>query len=56
MQFLKRKVGLRWDNVNEDDGLYWNVLGCNLAVMDCNHYCKAPLISGIHETRFTGSE
>ena len=29
MRFLKRKMGLRRDNVNEDDGLYWAVLACS---------------------------
>ena len=32
MQFVKRK-GLGYDDVDEDDGLYWDVLGCNLAAL-----------------------
>ena len=32
MRFLKRKMGIGCDDVNEDDGLCWNVLGCDLAV------------------------
>ena len=35
MRFLKRKMGLGLDNADEDDGLHWNVLGCNLAVLGC---------------------
>ena len=31
MRFLKGKLGNRFDNVNKDDGLYWDVLGCNWA-------------------------
>ena len=31
------------DKVNEDDGLYWNVLGCNLAVLGCNGLYWAEL-------------
>ena len=32
MRFLKGKLGNRSDNVNTDDELYWDVLGCNKAV------------------------
>ena len=35
MRFLKRKWGYGFDDVNEDDRLYWAVLGCNWAVFDC---------------------
>ena len=35
MWFLKRKMVLGWNNINEDGGLYWNVQGCNLAVLGC---------------------
>ena len=35
MRFLKWKMELGGDHVNEDDGLYRNVLGCNLAVLGC---------------------
>ena len=31
MRFLKGTFGTRFDNVNKDDGLYWDVLGCNWA-------------------------
>ena len=38
MRFLKGKIlkSNRFDNVNKDDGLYWDVLGCNWAVLSCN--------------------
>ena len=38
MRFLKGRIGYycyllnRFDNVNKDDGLYWDALGCNWAV------------------------
>ena len=35
MWFLKRKMVLGSDNINEDEWLYWNVQGCNLAVLGC---------------------
>ena len=35
--------------VNEDDGLYWNVLGCNLAVLGCAELYWAVLAcSGLY--------
>ena len=36
MRFLKGKLGNRFDNVNKDDGLYWDVLGCKWAVLSSN--------------------
>ena len=36
MRFLEGKLGNRFDNVNKDDGLYWDVLGCSWAVLSCN--------------------
>ena len=33
MRFLKGKLGNRFDMVNKDDWLYWDVLGCNWAVI-----------------------
>ena len=29
MRFLKGNLGNRFDNVNKDDRLYWDVLGCS---------------------------
>ena len=35
MRFLKGKqgIGIGFDNVNKDNGLYWDVLGCNWAAL-----------------------
>ena len=30
-----RRWGYRCDDVNQDNGLYWDTLGCNWAVLDC---------------------
>ena len=36
MWFLKGKMCIRCDDVNKDDGQYWDVLGCKWAVLSYN--------------------
>ena len=44
MRFLKREDGDKGvKNVNEDDGLYWDVLGCNWALLSSNRLYWALL-------------
>ena len=31
MRFLKGKLGNIFDNINKDNGLYWDVVGCDWA-------------------------
>ena len=49
MWFLKRKMVLGSDNINEDEWLYWNVQGCNLAVLGCTElYWAVMACSGLY--------
>ena len=34
--YISNQHGNRFDNVNKDDGLYWDALGCNWPVLSCN--------------------
>ena len=36
MRFLEGKLGNRFDNVNRDDGMYWDVMGYIWSVLSCN--------------------
>ena len=43
MRFLKGEMGNRCDNITEDDGLYWALLGCTELQLSCNGFYGAVL-------------
>ena len=49
MWFLKGNLCNRFDNVQRDDGLFLDVLGCNWAVLSCNKLYRAVL-TGLYLT------